>query len=72
MIIFSSYLVKKKKKESITPLTSFLMFFAKVPNLIVKLGLSSSIKTFDKWRWLIFSFNFRLMDMVTGKALFNN
>ncbi len=66
------YPIKKERKESITPLTSFLMFFVKVPNLIVKLG-SSSIKTSDKlWRWLIFSFSFRLMDMVTFKASFNN
>jgi hypothetical protein len=35
MSLFSLYFIKKERKKSITPMTSFLMFFAKVPNAIV-------------------------------------
>jgi hypothetical protein len=49
------------------------MFFAKVPNLIVKLGSSSSIKNLINYGdGSFFSFSFKLMDMVTFKASFNN
>jgi hypothetical protein len=54
-------------------INSFLMFFAKVSNSIVKPESSISlIKTFDKGRWFVLSFNFRLMDMATFNPSFDN
>jgi hypothetical protein len=65
-----SYFVKKKMKKSMTPMT-YLIFFAKVSNLEIKIE-SSSIKAFDERRWFIFSFNLRFIDMITFKSLLNN
>jgi hypothetical protein len=58
-------------KESMTPMT-YLMFFAKVSNLEIKIESSSLIKAFDERRWFIFSFNLTFKDMITFKSLLNN
>jgi hypothetical protein len=47
--LFFHHMGNKKMKESITTMT-FLMFFVKVPNFIVKLKSSPSIKAFNKRR----------------------
>jgi len=46
--LLSSYLVKKERKESMTIVISFLIFFAKFSNLEIKLESSSSIKALNE------------------------
>jgi hypothetical protein len=43
---------KKERKYAMITMTFFLMFIVKVPNSIFKPNSSSSIKAFNKWRWV--------------------
>jgi hypothetical protein len=47
--LFFHHMGNKRMKMSITTMT-FLMFFVKVPNFIIKPKFSSSIKAFNKRR----------------------
>jgi hypothetical protein len=63
---------QERKEKVIDPMTSFLMFFPKVPDSIFKPKSPSLIKTSNERKWFISYFNFKLMDMITFKASFNN
>ncbi len=53
-------------------MSSFIMFFVKVPNSIINSESLPLIKTFDNRIWSISSFDFKFMYMAMFKTLFNN